>query len=77
VGRLTALVSPTGYSGQALGPRQQCINADYNPTLRLLDMVMLAAMSDCELCDPNMESRFLTDPISCAASLPVTFSSRV
>jgi hypothetical protein len=44
--RLAALVSPTGYSSQALGPGQQCINADYNPTLRLPDMVMLAAMSD-------------------------------
>lgn len=47
--RLTALVSPTGYSSQALGPGQQCINADYNPTLRLPDMVMLAAMSDLAL----------------------------
>jgi hypothetical protein len=45
VGRLAALVSLTGYSSQALGPGQQCINADYNPTLRLLDMVMLAAMT--------------------------------
>lgn len=34
--RVAALVSLTGYSGQALGPGQQCINADYNLTLRLL-----------------------------------------
>lgn len=46
-----------------------------NPTLRLLDMLMLAAMSDCELCDPDLESRFLPGLISCAASLPVAFSS--
>jgi hypothetical protein len=69
-----ALVSPTGYSSQALGPGQQCINADYNPTLRLPDMVMLAAVSDFELCDPDMESRFIPGLISCAASLIVAFS---
>jgi hypothetical protein len=74
VSHLAALVSPTGYSSQALGPGQQCINADYNPTLRLPDIVMLAMMSDFELCDPDMESRFLPGPISCAASLPVAFS---
>jgi hypothetical protein len=73
VGYFAALASPTSYSCQTFESGQQCINAIYNPTLRLLDMVMLAVDATVSFCHLDMESRFLAGPISCAA---VAFSFR-